>query len=89
MSGPPSFSAEQCRAKAAELLEAARLSPYLDQKRLYQEIAEQWLAIADELERNPPAAPRRRKRPSASPAATGGLGACIPWGSCFNEYRAA
>jgi hypothetical protein len=24
---------------------------YLDQQRLYQEIAEQWLAIADELER--------------------------------------
>jgi ABC-type arginine transport system ATPase subunit len=51
MSGAPSFSAEQCRAKAAELLEAARLSPYLDQKRLYEEIAEQRLAIADELER--------------------------------------
>jgi hypothetical protein len=32
MSGPPSFSAEQCRAKAAELLEAARLAVYLDQK---------------------------------------------------------
>ena len=51
MSGPPSFSAQQCRAKAAELLEAARQSPYLDQRRLYQEIAEQWLSIADELER--------------------------------------
>jgi hypothetical protein len=24
---------------------------YLDQKRLYEEIAEQWLSIADELER--------------------------------------
>ena len=51
MSGPPSFSAEQCRAKAAELREAARRSPYLDQKRLYEEIAEQWVSIADELER--------------------------------------
>ena len=51
MSGPPSFSAQQCRAKVAELLEAARQSPYLDQRRLYQEIAEQWLSIADELER--------------------------------------
>ena len=51
MNAPPSFSAEQCRAKAAELLEAARQSPYLDQQRLYQEIAEQWLSIADELER--------------------------------------
>jgi hypothetical protein len=50
MSGPPpSFSAQQCRAKAAELA-AARRSPYLDQKRLYQEIAEQWLSIADKLE---------------------------------------
>ena len=51
MKAPPSFSAEQCRAKAAELLEAARQSPYLDQKRLYEEIAEQWISIADELER--------------------------------------
>ena len=51
MSGPPSFSAEQCRAKAAELREAARRSPYLDQQRLYQEIAEQWILMADELER--------------------------------------
>jgi hypothetical protein len=57
MSGPPSFSAEQCRAKAAELLEAARQSPYLDQQRLYQEIAEQWVLIADELER------QSRKKP--------------------------
>jgi hypothetical protein len=51
MNAPPLFSAEQCRAKAADLLEAARRSPYLDQQRLYQEIAEQWLSIADELER--------------------------------------
>jgi hypothetical protein len=51
MNAAPSFSAEQCRAKAAELLEAAQRSPYLDQQRLYQEIAEQWLSIADELER--------------------------------------
>ena len=48
---PLARRAEQCRAKAAELLEAARQSPYLDQRRLYQEIAEQWLSIADELER--------------------------------------
>ena len=51
MNSPPLFSAEQCRTKAAELLAAAQRSPYLDQQRLYQEIAEQWLAIADELER--------------------------------------
>ena len=59
MSGPPSFSAGQCRAKTAELLAAARQSPYLDQQRLYQEIAEQWLSIADELER------RIREKPLA------------------------
>ena len=35
----------------AAIAEAARQSPYLDQRRLYQEIAEQWLSIADELER--------------------------------------
>ena len=51
MSGPPLFSAEQCRAKAAELLEAARRATYLDQQRLYEEIAEQWLSVADEIER--------------------------------------
>jgi hypothetical protein len=50
MNAPPLFSAERCRAKAAELLAAARRALYLDQKRLYEEIAEQWLAIADELE---------------------------------------
>jgi hypothetical protein len=57
MSGPPSFSAQQCRAKAAELLETAHQSPYLDQPRLYQEIAEQWTSIADELERQSRGAP--------------------------------
>jgi hypothetical protein len=51
MSGQPLFSAEQCRAKAAELLEAARRAGHLDLMRLYEEIAEQWLLIADELER--------------------------------------
>jgi hypothetical protein len=35
----------------AELLEAARRAVYLEQKRLYEEIAEQWISIADELER--------------------------------------
>jgi hypothetical protein len=59
MSGPPSFSAERCRAKAAELLEAARQSPYLDQQRLCQEIAEQWVSIAD-LERRIREKPRVR-----------------------------
>jgi hypothetical protein len=51
MNAPPLFSAEQCRTKAAELQAAARRAVYLDQQRLYQEIAEQWLAVADELER--------------------------------------
>jgi hypothetical protein len=47
----PLFCVEQCRAKAAELLAAARRAAYFDRKRLYEEIAEQWLSIADELER--------------------------------------
>jgi hypothetical protein len=43
------LNAEQCRAKAADCLDAAKRALYLDQRRLYEEIAEQWLLLADEM----------------------------------------
>ena len=43
------LNADQCRAKAADCLDAAKRALYLDQRRLYEEIAEQWLLLADEM----------------------------------------
>jgi hypothetical protein len=43
------LNADQCRAKAAGCLEAAKSALYLDQRRLYEEIAEQWLLLAEEI----------------------------------------
>ena len=40
---------DQCRAKAADCLDAAKHALYLDQRRLYEEIAEQWLLLADQM----------------------------------------
>jgi hypothetical protein len=44
------LNAEQCRAKAAKCLEAAERSQFLDQRRLYEEIAEQWLLVAEQID---------------------------------------
>jgi hypothetical protein len=44
------LNAEQYRTKAAECLEAAKQSRFLDQRRLYEEIAEQWRLVADQKE---------------------------------------
>ncbi len=41
--------ADQCRAKAADCLDAAQRALYLDQRRLYEEIAEQWLLLAEQM----------------------------------------
>ena len=41
---------DQCRAKAAHCLEAAKRAFYLDQRRLYEEIAEQWMLLAEHME---------------------------------------
>jgi hypothetical protein len=41
---------DQCRDKAAHCLEAANRALYLDQRRLYGEIAEQWLLLAEQME---------------------------------------
>jgi hypothetical protein len=46
------LTAEECRTKAAKCLEAARKSQFLDQRRLYEEIAEQWLSVAEQIEAN-------------------------------------
>jgi hypothetical protein len=43
------LNADQCRAKAADCLDAAERSLYLDQRRLYEEIAEQWLLLAEQM----------------------------------------
>ena len=43
------LNADQCRAKAADCLDAARDALYLDQRRLYEEIAEQWLLLAEQM----------------------------------------
>ena len=43
------LNADQCRAKAADCLDAAKRSLYLDQRRLYEEIAEQWLLLAEQM----------------------------------------
>ena len=40
---------EQCLAKAAECWGAARQARYVDVRRLYEEIAEQWMLVADKL----------------------------------------
>ncbi len=45
---------DQCRAKAAHCFEAAKGALYLDQQRLYEEIAEQWLLLADQIETRKP-----------------------------------
>jgi hypothetical protein len=56
----PEWTVEQCRAKAAELSEAAQRTNYLDSRRLYEELAEQWRSMADEIERG------RRESPEGS-----------------------
>jgi hypothetical protein len=43
------LNANQCRAKAADCLNAASHALYLDQRRLYEEIAEQWLLLAEQI----------------------------------------
>lgn len=43
------LNADQCRAKAADCLDAAKRAAYLDQRRLYEEIAEQWLLLAEQM----------------------------------------
>jgi hypothetical protein len=45
-------SAPAVRAKAAKCLEAFRQSQFLDQRRLYEKIAEQWRLIAEQMEDN-------------------------------------
>jgi hypothetical protein len=40
---------EQCLAKAAECWTAARQALYVDVGRLYEEIAEQWMLVADQI----------------------------------------
>ncbi len=40
---------EHCWAKAAECLGAARQARYVDVGRLYEEIAEQWMLVADQI----------------------------------------
>jgi hypothetical protein len=40
---------EQCWAKAAECSVAARQARYVDVRRLYEEIAEQWTLVADQI----------------------------------------
>ena len=40
---------EQCLAKAAECWGAARQARYIDVRRLYEEIAEQWMQVADKI----------------------------------------
>jgi hypothetical protein len=40
---------EQCWAKATECRGAARRTRYIDVRRLYEEIAEQWMLVADQI----------------------------------------
>jgi hypothetical protein len=40
---------EQCWAKAAECWNAARRARYVDARRLYEEIGEQWMLVADQI----------------------------------------
>jgi hypothetical protein len=40
---------EQCWAKAAECWDAARTARYVDTRRLYEEIGEQWMLVADQI----------------------------------------
>ena len=44
---------EQCWAKAAECCDAARQARYVDVQRLYEEIAEQWMLVADRVADRP------------------------------------
>jgi hypothetical protein len=43
---------DQCRAKATECLEAAQRARYVDQRRLYEEIAAQWMLVAQRVEQS-------------------------------------
>jgi hypothetical protein len=43
------LNADQCRAKAADCVDAAKRALYLDQRRLYEEIAEQWMLLAEQM----------------------------------------
>jgi hypothetical protein len=40
---------EQCLAKAGECWSAAREARYVDVGRLFEEIAEQWILVADQI----------------------------------------
>jgi hypothetical protein len=40
---------EQCLAKAAECWNAAKQARYVDVGRLFEEIAEQWMLVADHI----------------------------------------
>ena len=40
---------EQCWAKAAECWDAAGQARYVDARRLYEEIGEQWMRVADQI----------------------------------------
>ena len=40
---------EQCLAKAGECWSAAREARYVDVGRLFEEIAEQWMLVADQI----------------------------------------
>ncbi len=40
---------EQCWAKAGECWDAAKQARYVDVGRLFEEIAEQWVLVADQI----------------------------------------
>jgi hypothetical protein len=40
---------EQCWVKAVECSDAARRARHIDARRLYEEIAEQWMLVADQI----------------------------------------
>jgi hypothetical protein len=40
---------EQCWAKAAQCWDASGQARYVDVRRLYEEIAEQWMLVADKI----------------------------------------
>jgi hypothetical protein len=48
-SKPMMLNPEQCWAKAAECWDAARRARYVEAQRLYEEIGEQWMLVADQI----------------------------------------
>jgi hypothetical protein len=44
--------ADECRAKAAECFEQAKLARIPHHRRAYEDIGYQWLALADQIERD-------------------------------------